>query len=97
MCSQVSIGASSALGDDVIVGCGAAVKDHVCIKANSRIAARSGVVRDIDTAGDYAGYPAMPADDFKHQVGFLWPGRALGGSHCAPPSPPPSTASHRKC
>jgi len=69
VCSQASIGASSALGDDVVIGCGAAVKDHVCIVANSRVAARSGVVRDIDTAGDYAGYPAMPADDFKQQVG----------------------------
>ena len=73
MCAQASIGASSALGDDVIIGCGAAVKDHTCIVANSRVAARSGVVRDIDTPGDYAGYPAMPADDFKQQVEKIHP------------------------
>jgi len=72
VCSQASIGASSSLGDDVIIGCGAAVKDQVCVAANSRVAARSGVVRDIDVAGDYAGYPAMPAEDFKQQVRCFW-------------------------
>lgn len=70
VCSHASVGNSSSLGDDVILGYGAAVKDHVSVAGKTRIAAKAGVVRDIEVAGDYAGHPAMPADDYKQQVGF---------------------------
>lgn len=68
LCSSASLGASSSLGDDVILGHRAAVKDHIVIASRTRVAAKSGVVRDITEVGDYAGHPAVPAEDFKQQV-----------------------------
>ena len=65
LCSHSSIGASSSLGDNVVLGSRAAVKDHVSLAAGTRVAAKSGVVRDVTVAGDYAGHPAMRAEDFK--------------------------------
>ena len=44
------------------------MKDHVSIAAKTRIAAKAGVVRDIEEAGDYAGHPAMLAKEYKQQV-----------------------------
>ena len=40
------------------------------VAAKTRIAAKAGVVRDIEEAGDYAGHPAMVAKDYKQQVGL---------------------------
>ena len=71
ICSQASVGNSSSLGDDVILGYGAAVKDHVSVAAKTRVAAKAGVVRDIEEAGDYAGHPAMLAKEYKQQVRSL--------------------------
>lgn len=68
LCANASVGASTSLGDDVILGHRAAIKDHLSIVAKSRIAAKSGVVRDITDAGDYAGHPAVKAQEFKQQV-----------------------------
>lgn len=65
LCSHASIGASSSLGDEVVLGSRAAVKDHVSLAAGTRVAAKSGVVRDVTVSGDYAGHPAMRAEDFK--------------------------------
>lgn len=55
----------------MVLGYGAAVKDHVSIAAKTRIAAKAGVVRDIEEAGDYAGHPAMLAKEYKQQVLLL--------------------------
>lgn len=71
ICSHASVGNSSSLGDDIILGYGAAVKDHVSVAAKTRIAAKAGVVRDIMEAGDYAGHPAMLAKEYKQQVLLL--------------------------
>lgn len=68
ICSHASLGNSSSLGDNVILGYGAAVKDHVRVAAKTRVAAKGGVVRDINEAGDYAGHPAVLAKDFMQQV-----------------------------
>jgi UDP-3-O-[3-hydroxymyristoyl] glucosamine N-acyltransferase len=48
-----------------------AVKDHVRVAAGVRIAAKAGVTADITLAGDYAGFPAMPAALWRRQVARL--------------------------
>ena len=68
ICSNASVGASSSIGDEVVLGHRAAIKDHVVVASGCRIAAKSGVVRDISEPGDYAGHPAMPVEEFKQQV-----------------------------
>lgn len=71
ICANASVGASTSLGDDIVLGHRAAVKDHLSIVAKTRIAAKSGVVRDITEEGDYAGHPAVKAMEFKQQVKTL--------------------------
>ena len=68
MCAFASVGASSSLGDDCILGHRAAIKDHITVVARTRIAAKSGVVRDITDSGDYGGHPAIKADEFRQQA-----------------------------
>jgi UDP-3-O-[3-hydroxymyristoyl] glucosamine N-acyltransferase len=48
-----------------------AVKDHVHVAAGVRIAAKAGVTADITRAGDYAGFPAMPAALWRRQIARL--------------------------
>ena len=44
---------------------GSGIADHVSICSNARIGGRSGVTRDITTAGDYLGFPAERATTWR--------------------------------
>lgn len=68
LCGHVALGGSSTLGDHVIMGGKSAVRDHVRVAAGVRVAAKAGVARHIDSPGDYAGYPAVPAAQWKRHV-----------------------------
>jgi UDP-3-O-[3-hydroxymyristoyl] glucosamine N-acyltransferase len=67
----VALGGSSTLGDGVVMGGKSAVRDHVSIAAGARIAAKAGVTADITQAGDYAGFPAMPAALWRRREALL--------------------------
>ncbi len=64
LCGQVGIGGSSTIGDQVVLGGNAGVGDHISISSGARIAAKSGIVNNIDSPGDYAGYPHVPANQW---------------------------------
>lgn len=66
VCGQVGIGGSARIGNHVVLGGQTGVKDHVSIAGGTRVAARSGVSNDLEP-GDYAGYPAVPAHEWKRQ------------------------------
>jgi UDP-3-O-[3-hydroxymyristoyl] glucosamine N-acyltransferase len=71
LCAMSALGGSSTLGDGVVMGGKAAVADHVSVAARVRIAACSGVTKDIpETAEgtDFAGFPAQPAGQWRRQV-----------------------------
>ncbi len=70
VCGQVGIAGSVRVGAGAILGGQTGVKDHVNIAAGARVAARSGVSNDIE-AGDYAGYPVLPANEWKRQHAAL--------------------------
>ena len=68
LCGQVGIAGSATIGDYVVIGGKAGVSDHVTVASRIRIAAKSGVMSDIDAPGDYAGFPAVPAREWRKQM-----------------------------
>lgn len=71
LCGQVGIAGSSTIGDYVVIGGKAGVSDHVSVVSRVRIAAKSGVMSNIHVPGDYAGFPAIPAREWRRQVVVL--------------------------
>ena len=67
LCAHVALGGSCTLGDYIIMGGKAAVRDHVQVCSYVRIAAKAGVIKDIEARGDYAGFPAQASRDWKEQ------------------------------
>lgn len=61
VCGHVGIAGSCSIGDGVVIGGGSGVGDHRKIGHKVRVGGMSGVSEDIPTAGDYLGYPAVPA------------------------------------
>ena len=68
ICAHAALGGSSELGDRVIMGGKSAVSDHVKVCSNVRLAAKTGVIKDIEVSGDYGGYPALPAARWRRAV-----------------------------
>jgi len=71
LCAQVGIAGSSTIGNNVVLGGHSGVGDHVKIVDNVRVAAKAGVIQDISKPGDYGGYPAVPAREWRRMVGAL--------------------------
>jgi UDP-3-O-[3-hydroxymyristoyl] glucosamine N-acyltransferase len=65
ICGQVGIGGSSSIGAGAVLGGQVGVADHVSIASKARFAGQSGVVSDIKEPGDYAGFPARPAREWR--------------------------------
>ncbi|CAN1165887.1 Probable UDP-3-O-acylglucosamine N-acyltransferase 2, mitochondrial [Linum perenne] len=68
ICGQVGIAGSATIGDYVTLGGRVAIRDHVSIVSKARLAANSCVTKDIKEPGDYAGFPAVPAQEWRRQV-----------------------------
>jgi UDP-3-O-[3-hydroxymyristoyl] glucosamine N-acyltransferase len=71
ICGQSGIAGSCSLGDQVVMGGNAGVADHVSITSNVRVAAKSAVMHDISAPGDYGGYPAAPAREWRKSIVVL--------------------------
>ncbi|XP_078160788.1 putative UDP-3-O-acylglucosamine N-acyltransferase 2, mitochondrial [Carex rostrata] len=68
ICGQSGIAGSATLGDYVVIGGRGAIKDHVEIASKVRLAANSCVTKNITAPGDYAGFPAIPAEEWRRQT-----------------------------
>jgi len=66
LCAHCAIGGSAELGDWVVMGGKAAVKDHVSVVSKVRIAAKAGVTHSLTVPGDYAGFPALSLSSSYH-------------------------------
>lgn len=75
--AQVGISGSTKLGDYVVAGGQAGFAGHLKIGPKARIAAKSGVMRDIPEGATYAGIPALPVRDWHRQTVALT--RLIGG------------------
>ncbi|MGQ0664344.1 MAG: UDP-3-O-(3-hydroxymyristoyl)glucosamine N-acyltransferase [Pseudomonadota bacterium] len=68
---QVGISGSTRLDDLVVVGGQGGLAGHLHIGAGARIAARSGVHRDIAAGQEVGGSPAVPIGAWRRQVAIL--------------------------
>jgi UDP-3-O-[3-hydroxymyristoyl] glucosamine N-acyltransferase len=71
VCGQVGIAGSARIGSQVVIGGGAGIADHVAVHDKIRIAALSGVSGDLKAPGDYGGYPAIEAGQWRRQIAAL--------------------------
>lgn len=68
---QVGIAGSAQIGDGCILAGQVGVKDHVSIASKAIILSASKVIKSIDSAGTYAGNPAIPATQHWREVAML--------------------------
>ena len=68
ICGQVGIAGSSTVGDFAVLGGQSGVADHVHVVAGVRLAGRGGITGDIKEKGDYGGFPAIPAKQWRRQI-----------------------------
>lgn len=68
LCGQVGIAGSATLGDYVVMGGKSGVADHVSVASKVRIAAKCAVTSSIMEPGDYAGFPAVAATQWRQSV-----------------------------
>ncbi len=66
--ANVGISGSTRLGDHVVVGGAAGFAGHLRIGDGAKIAAQSGVIRDIPPGAQYGGYPAVPIRSWHRQT-----------------------------
>jgi len=68
LAAQVGISGSTVLEDFVAMGGQAGVAGHLTIGSGARIAAQSGITRDVPAGAEYMGYPAVPIKQYLRQV-----------------------------
>ena len=71
LAAQVGIAGSTRVGDFVMLGGQAAIGGHLKIGSGARIAATSGVMRDVAAGETVCGSPAVPIRLFMKQVAIL--------------------------
>jgi len=69
--AQVGIGGSTTVGPMVLIGGQVGISDHLNIGAGARLAARSGVTRDIAAGERVGGYPARPLKRWHRETALL--------------------------
>jgi UDP-3-O-[3-hydroxymyristoyl] glucosamine N-acyltransferase len=71
LCGQVGIAGSATIGNRVTLGGSSGVADHVTIVDEVRCAGWTGVAQDLTEKGDYAGFPAVPASEWRREVATI--------------------------
>lgn len=66
--SQVGIAGSTQVGDGVMLGGQVGLAGHITIGAGAKVAAKSGVMTDLEPRASYGGIPAMPIKDWHRQT-----------------------------
>jgi UDP-3-O-[3-hydroxymyristoyl] glucosamine N-acyltransferase len=69
--AQVGISGSTKLGDYVMAGGQAGLAGHLTIGTGARLAAKSGIMRDVAPGQSVCGFPAVPTKEFFRQVAAL--------------------------
>lgn len=80
LAAQVGIAGSAGIGDGAMIGGQAAIADHVVIGSGARIAACSGVMREVPPGVTVGGCPAVPIRQFHRQTTIL--GRIAKSHSC---------------
>ncbi len=69
--AQTGISGSTQLGDYVMTGGQSGFAGHIKIGAGSKIAAQSGIMRDLEPKSEVMGSPAVPIKQFMRQTAML--------------------------
>jgi UDP-3-O-[3-hydroxymyristoyl] glucosamine N-acyltransferase len=65
VCGNAAIGGSTKIGEQVVIGGRVGLADHLTIADGVRIGGGSGVITSITERGDYMGFPAIPASEWR--------------------------------
>lgn len=65
VCGQAAIAGSTKIGDQVVVGGSVGIADHLEICSGARIGGRAGVTTSLTEPGDYMGFPAIKANEWR--------------------------------
>ncbi len=65
VCGQAAIAGSCKIGKSVVVGGGVGIADHLEIVSGVRLGGRAGVTTSLLEPGDYLGFPAVKANDWR--------------------------------
>lgn len=71
MASFTGISGSSSVGDGVIMGGRVGIADHVHIGAGAKLAAASGIFRDIPAGETWGGVPAKPLRQYLREIAWI--------------------------
>lgn len=71
LAGQVGIAGSTVLEDFVLCGAQAGVSGHLTIRKGAQVAAKGGVIRDIEPGGKVGGLPAVPVRQWLRQHVFV--------------------------
>lgn len=69
--AQAGIAGSSQTGRHVVLGGQVGVAGHIALGDSVRVAAKSGISKDIKPPGDYGGVPAVPFADYQRRNVYL--------------------------
>lgn len=70
LCGHVGIAGSARLGNWVVLAGHSGVNNHVEIADGVQLAAMGGITKNISEAGQYMGFPALPANEWRRQQAY---------------------------
>ena len=68
LCSGVAVGGSAKIGDWVVLAGAASVSNNVELTDHVTIGALAGVTKNLRESGEYMGFPAVPANQWRREV-----------------------------
>lgn len=71
LCGHAALAGSCRIGNQVVIGGNTGIADHTLIADGIRIGGQSGVFGEMTRKGDYAGYPVLPAEQWRRQSALM--------------------------
>ncbi len=68
LCAGAGVGGSAKLGERVVLAGSTSVSNNVSIADNTKIGALAGVTKSLRESGEYMGFPAVPANQWRREV-----------------------------
>lgn len=68
LCAGAGVGGSAKLGERVVLAGSTSVSNNVSIADNTKIGALAGVTKSLRESGEYMGFPAVPASQWRREV-----------------------------
>jgi UDP-3-O-[3-hydroxymyristoyl] glucosamine N-acyltransferase len=69
--AQVGIAGSTTIGEWTLIGGQSGVADHLKLPPKVRVGSKSGVITQLKEPGTYAGFPAIPVNEWKRNLVYV--------------------------